>query len=40
MDFNGKSDPYCVFYVNGVKEDTSTVKENTLDPVWNEEFNL
>lgn len=40
MDFNGKSDPYCVFSINGAQKQKSTYKPNQLDPVWNEEFNL
>jgi len=40
MDFNGKSDPYCVFTLNGQQKQKSTYKPNTLDPVWNEQFNL
>ncbi|OHT00693.1 hypothetical protein TRFO_32557 [Tritrichomonas foetus] len=42
MDPVGKSDPYCVFQLDGFpKEDAfywkSSTKDNTLDPVWNEE---
>jgi Ca2+-binding EF-hand superfamily protein len=40
MDFNGKSDPYCVFSINGGQKQKSTYKPNQLDPIWNEEFNL
>lgn len=40
MDFNGKSDPYCVLTINGQQRQKTTFKPNTLDPVWNEEFNL
>jgi hypothetical protein len=40
MDFNGKSDPYCIMTVNGKQQQKSTYKPTTLEPVWNEEFNL
>ena len=40
MDFNGKSDPYCIFTLDGKYKQTSTYKPETLNPVWNEEFNL
>jgi len=40
MDFNGKSDPYCIMTVNGKQKQQSTYKPETLEPVWNEEFNL
>lgn len=40
MDFNGKSDPYCVLSIAGAQKQKSTYKPNQLDPVWNEEFNL
>lgn len=38
MDYNGKSDPYCVLSINGKHKQTSSYKPNTLNPVWNEEF--
>jgi len=40
MDFNGKSDPYCVLTLNGQQKQKTTFKPDTLDPIWNEEFNL
>lgn len=43
MDKIGKSDPYCIFQLKGYPEDQlsrwkSRVIDNTLDPVWNEEY--
>lgn len=40
MDFNGKSDPYCVLSVGGLHTVKSTYKPNTLNPVWNEDFKM
>eukprot|EP00340_Litonotus_pictus_P008916 CAMPEP_0170517468 /NCGR_PEP_ID=MMETSP0209-20121228/3448_1 /TAXON_ID=665100 ORGANISM="Litonotus pictus, Strain P1" /NCGR_SAMPLE_ID=MMETSP0209 /ASSEMBLY_ACC=CAM_ASM_000301 /LENGTH=498 /DNA_ID=CAMNT_0010802723 /DNA_START=134 /DNA_END=1630 /DNA_ORIENTATION=+ len=40
MDFNGKSDPYCVMTINGKQKSKTTYKPATLEPVWNEEFNF
>lgn len=39
LDFNGRSDPYVVFELDGQKE-VSSVKETTLYPIWNELFTL
>ena len=38
-DFGGKWDPFCVIEV-GEQEVESTVKSNTLNPIWNENFNF
>lgn len=40
MDFNGKSDPYCVMTLNDKQRVISSYKPNTLNPVWNEKYNL
>lgn len=40
MDFNGKSDPYCIITINGKHKQVSTYKPNTLNPIWNETFLL
>lgn len=40
MDFNGKSDPYCVMTAGGYGKVKSTYKPNTLNPVWNEDFKM
>ena len=40
LDFNGKSDPYCIVSIDGKHKQTSSYKPNTLDPVWNEDFIL
>jgi len=37
MDFDGTSDPYVIFELNG-KKLISSYKEETLEPIWNEEF--
>ena len=37
MDFDGTSDPYVIFQFDG-KKLISSYKEETLEPVWNEEF--
>jgi hypothetical protein len=37
MDYNGASDPYVILKV-GDKQFTSTYKNSTLEPVWNEDF--
>lgn len=39
MDFNGKSDPYCVLKFDG-QQQTTAYKPNTLNPYWGEEFSL
>jgi hypothetical protein len=39
MDLDGSSDPYVVFYLDKQKS-TSSFKPNTLDPIWNEDFNF
>ena len=39
-DRNGKSDPYCVFQLNGYKVFESTVQKKTLTPKWNEKFEM
>lgn len=41
MDFNGKSDPYCIMTINETEQkQKSGYKPNTLNPVWNEKFSL
>jgi len=40
MDRNGKSDPYCVFELNGAKVFKSQTQKKTLTPVWNETFEV
>lgn len=35
-DRNGKSDPYCEFYLNGEKVFTTQIQKKTLNPKWNE----
>lgn len=37
-DRSGKSDPYVVFTLNGMKVFKSETKRKTLNPVWNESF--
>ena len=37
-DRGGKSDPYCVFSLNGQKVFKSQTKKKTLNPAWNEDF--
>ena len=37
-DRNGKSDPFCVFELNGDKVFKSKVLKKTLNPAWNEFF--
>ena len=39
-DRNGKSDPYCVFQLNGQKVFESSVQKKTLNPKWNEKFEM
>lgn len=39
-DRNGKSDPYCTFYLNGEKVFTSLYMRKTLNPKWNEHFDI
>ncbi|KAI6045089.1 tricalbin [Pisolithus marmoratus] len=39
-DRGGKSDPYTVFTLNGQKEFKSQMKRKTLNPEWNETFNV
>ncbi|KAJ3560958.1 hypothetical protein NPX13_g9123 [Xylaria arbuscula] len=39
-DRNGKSDPYCKFELNGVEVFKSKTQKKTLNPVWNEFFEL
>ncbi|BGP56395.1 Tricalbin-2 [Rhodotorula sphaerocarpa] len=39
-DRNGKSDPYCVFELNGERVYKSEVCKKTLAPVWNEKFEM
>lgn len=42
MDINGKSDPFCVFRLNGDKrtQHISRICEQTLNPLWNETFKM
>lgn len=35
-DRNGKSDPYCEFYLGDEKIFTTQVQKKTLTPKWNE----
>ena len=39
ISFRGSIDPYVVISIDG-KEQHSHFKENTLNPIWNEDFNL
>lgn len=39
-DRNGKSDPFCVFELNGEKVFKSKVLKKTLHPTWNENFEV
>ncbi|WWC92373.1 uncharacterized protein L201_007330 [Kwoniella dendrophila CBS 6074] len=39
-DRSGKSDPYVVFYLNGMKTFKSDTKRKTLSPVWDESFEV
>ncbi|EFX02579.1 membrane bound c2 domain containing protein [Grosmannia clavigera kw1407] len=39
-DTNGKSDPYCKFELNGQEVFKSKVQKKTLNPVWNEFFEV
>ena len=38
MDNNGKSDPYCVFTMPDKKELKSRVINNSLNPIWKQDF--
>ena len=42
MDFGGKFDPYLRFHLNNKKDSTAKTKviSNTLDPIWNEKFEI
>lgn len=40
MDFSGTSDPYCCLHFNGKNKMKTQIKNNTLNPVWNEDFSL
>ena len=41
MDVVGKSDPYCVLKLSTSNQEwKTTVKDNTLMPIWNEIFSL
>lgn len=35
-DRNGKSDPYCEFFLNDEKVFTTQIQKKTLNPRWNE----
>ena len=37
---SGKSDPFAIFSLNGVKVHKSQVKKKTLSPEWNENFSV
>lgn len=39
-DRNGKSDPYCHFSLNGERVYESGVQKKTLNPKWNEHFEM
>ncbi|GAA5987383.1 hypothetical protein JCM10908_001933 [Rhodotorula pacifica] len=39
-DRNGKSDPYCIFELNGERVYKSEIVKKTLAPVWNEKFEM
>ncbi|KAI1431692.1 C2 domain-containing protein [Xylaria sp. CBS 124048] len=39
-DSNGKSDPYCKFELNGQEVFKSKTQKKTLNPVWNETFEV
>ncbi|GAW20606.1 hypothetical protein ANO14919_101140 [Xylariales sp. No.14919] len=39
-DSNGKSDPYCKFELNGQEVFKSKTQKKTLNPVWNEFFEV
>lgn len=39
-DRNGYSDPYAQFTLNGLKVFKSDVKKKTLNPTWNEKFDV
>lgn len=39
MDYDGTSDPYVIFELGG-KKLTSSYKEETTEPVWNEEYSF
>ncbi len=39
-DSNGKSDPYCKFELNGLEVFKSKTQKKTLNPVWNEFFEV
>lgn len=40
VDRGGKSDPYAVFHLNGQKVFKSQTKKKTLNPEWNEAFEV
>ncbi|CAL1696266.1 unnamed protein product [Somion occarium] len=40
LDRGGKSDPFAVFQLNGQKVYKSQTKKKTLNPEWNENFNV
>lgn len=39
-DYNGKSDPYVIIYVNNKEEGKTKVISNNLNPIWRETFEL
>ncbi|EPE09723.1 c2 domain-containing protein [Ophiostoma piceae UAMH 11346] len=39
-DSNGKSDPYCKFELNGTEVFKTKVQKKTLNPAWNEFFEI
>ena len=40
MEMIGKSDPYVVIFIRPVLKNRTKVIDNSLNPVWNENFEL